>query len=119
MFYELSHLTQFQTTETYTDILSSLLLSPLCLISHNWCSEREYSRCVLYSTNMHAVAPLVDALRYKPRSRVSSEFFWPWGWLASISNEYHEYFLGGKGDRCVELTTLPSSCADYLEIWEP
>jgi hypothetical protein len=26
---------------------------------------------------------------------------------------------GGKGDRCVGLTTLPLSCADCLEIWEP
>ena len=25
---------------------------------------------------------------------------------------------GGKGDRCVGLTTLPPSCADCLEIWE-
>ena len=34
-------------------------------------------------------------------------------------NEYQEYFLGGKGGRCVGLTTLPPSCADCLEIWEP
>jgi hypothetical protein len=34
-------------------------------------------------------------------------------------NEYREYFLGGKGCRCVELSTLPFSCADCLEIWEP
>ena len=26
---------------------------------------------------------------------------------------------GGKGGRCVALTTLPHSCADCLEIWEP
>jgi len=26
---------------------------------------------------------------------------------------------GGKGGRCVGLTTLPHSCADCLEIWEP
>jgi hypothetical protein len=26
---------------------------------------------------------------------------------------------GGKGDRCIGLTTLPPSCADRLEIWEP
>jgi len=26
---------------------------------------------------------------------------------------------GGKGDRCVGLTTLPPSCAECLEIWEP
>jgi hypothetical protein len=25
----------------------------------------------------------------------------------------------GKGGRCVGLTTLPTSCADCLEIWEP
>jgi len=26
---------------------------------------------------------------------------------------------GGKGDRCVGMTTLPPSCADCLEIWVP
>jgi len=26
---------------------------------------------------------------------------------------------GGKGGRCVGLTTLPPPCADCLEIWEP
>ena len=40
-------------------------------------------------------------------------------------NKYQGYFLGGKGGRCVGLTTLPASCADYLEIlrastyWSP
>jgi hypothetical protein len=34
-------------------------------------------------------------------------------------HEYQEYFLGGKGGQCVGLTTLPPSCADCLEIWEP
>ena len=38
---------------------------------------------------------------------------------ASNRNEYQEYFLGGKGRRCLGLTTLPPSCADCLEIWEP
>ena len=38
---------------------------------------------------------------------------------ASNSNEYQEYFLGVKGGRCVRLTTLAPSCADYLEIREP
>jgi len=27
--------------------------------------------------------------------------------------------LGGKGGRCVGLTTLPPSRADYFETWEP
>ena len=30
---------------------------------------------------------------------------------ASNRNEYQEYFLGGKGGRCVRLTTLSPSCA--------
>ena len=38
---------------------------------------------------------------------------------ASDRNEFQEYFLGGKGGRCVGLTTLPPSCADCLEIWDP
>jgi len=28
-------------------------------------------------------------------------------------------FLGGKGGRRVGLTTLPPSCANFLEIWKP
>ena len=41
--------------------------------------------------------------------------------INSASNriEYQEYFLWGKGGRCVGLTTLPPSCADCLEIWNP
>jgi hypothetical protein len=35
---------------------------------------------------------------------------------ASDTNEYQEYFLGGKGGRCVGLIILPASRADYLEI---
>ena len=38
---------------------------------------------------------------------------------ATNRHEYQECFLGGKGGRCVGLTTLPHSCAHCLEIWEP
>jgi hypothetical protein len=38
---------------------------------------------------------------------------------ASKRNEYQEYILEGNGGRCVGLTTLPPSCTDCLEIWEP
>jgi hypothetical protein len=35
---------------------------------------------------------------------------------ASNINEDNKYFLGDKGGRCVDLTTLPSPCADCLEV---
>jgi hypothetical protein len=39
---------------------------------------------------------------------------------ACNTNEYQDYFLGEcKGGRCLGLTTLRPSCADFLEIWEP
>ena len=38
---------------------------------------------------------------------------------ASNKNEYQEYFLEDKGGLRLGLTTLPSKCADCLEIWEP
>ena len=69
----------------------------------------------------HAVAQLVEALRYKPEGR-GFDSFWPhYGPgvdSASNRNEYQEYFLGDKGGRCLGLTTLPTSCVDCLEIWE-
>jgi len=34
-------------------------------------------------------------------------------------NECQKYFLEGNGSWCIGLTTLPPSCADCLEIWEP
>ena len=42
-----------------------------------------------------------------------------WVESASNRNEYHAYFLEGKGSRYVGLTSLPPSCSDCLEIWEP
>jgi hypothetical protein len=42
-----------------------------------------------------------------------------------LKEEYQQYLLGGKGSRCVGLTTLPPSCAECLEIlgastsWSP
>ena len=95
----------------------------------------------------HSVAQLVEALRYKAlggavgrgtalqgtrwrswsrhwatsRKVAVSIIRWCHGHglevdLASNRKEYKEYFLGGKG---VGLTTLPPSCADCQEIWEP
>ena len=82
----------------------------------------------------YAVAQLVEALRNKPEGRgfdsrwcyrnfsLTYSFrlhYGPGVDSASNRNEYQEYFLGGKGGRCVWLTTLPHSRADCFEIWEP
>ena len=37
----------------------------------------------------------------------------------SISKNEYQDIPGGKGGRCVGVTTLPPSCAECLEIWEP
>ena len=44
---------------------------------------------------------------------------WPWGRLSLEQKWVPGMFPGGKWGRCVGLTTLPPSCADCLEIWEP
>ena len=91
---------------------------------------------ILHSTGVHRgtllVAQLVEALLYKPEGRgfdsrwrhwnfTSTYSFWPhYGPgvdSASNRNAYQEYFLRGKGGRCVRLTTLPPSCVDCFEIW--
>ena len=39
--------------------------------------------------------------------------------LTEINTRNISWGEGGKGGRCVGLTTLPPSCADCFEIWEP
>jgi hypothetical protein len=83
---------------------------------------------------INAVALLVEALRYKSEGRGFDSRWCHWNFSltesfrphyglgvdsASNGNEYQEYFLRGKGGRCVQLTTLQPSRADCLEIWEP
>ena len=82
----------------------------------------------------HAVAYLVEALSYKSEGRGFDSRWRHWNFSltksvrppygpgvdsASNTNEYREYFLGGKGGRYVRLTTLPPSRAECLEILEP
>ena len=80
-----------------------------------WCRTLHYRG--------HAVAHLVETLRYKAEGCGFDSRFWPcYGpeiYLTSNRNENEEYFLGSKDGRCVGLTTLPPSRADCLEIGEP
>ena len=82
----------------------------------------------------HAVAQFVEAMRYKAEGRGFDYRLCHWNFLLaysfrtlcgpgveSISNSTLPpgIFLGSKGGRCVGLKTLPYSCADCPEIWEP
>ena len=67
-------------------------------------------------------------LRYKSEYRGFDSRWCNWNFSLTYSFRPHygpgltqsvTYFLGGKGGRCLGLTTLPPSCADCLEIWEP
>ena len=81
-----------------------------------------------------AVVQSVEAPRYKPQSRGFHSRWWHWNFwrhnpsgrtmalrstqplrAMSISN----ISWGGKGGPFLGLATLPHSCADCLEIWEP
>jgi hypothetical protein len=69
-----------------------------------------------------AVELLVETLRHKPEGRGFDSD----GGLGidTVSNrfEYQEYFLEGKGGRCLGLTTLPSSLSRNLGArisWNP
>jgi hypothetical protein len=79
----------------------------------------------------YAVSHLFETMCYKLKDR---EFDSPWGvWTSSLTdsvrrhcsrkvdpacnrNGYHRSSLGGKGDRCLRLSTFPLSRADCLEI---
>jgi len=72
------------------------------------------------------VVQFIEALCYKLASHGFDS--WPNPLGCSIPgvnsdcnrNKYQEYFLkGGKSGRWIGLTTLPPSCANCLETWEP
>jgi hypothetical protein len=77
-----------------------------------------------YTTWGYAVAQLVGALRYESEGRgFDSRRCHPSGRTMvdspSNRNEYQQYFMGGKGGRCVGLTTLPPSNLGASTSWNP
>ena len=70
----------------------------------------------------HLIAQLVEATSRKVGGTfpdVVIDTILPAALWSSNRNECQEYFLWGKGGRCVGLATLPHPCADCLEIWKP
>jgi hypothetical protein len=87
-------------------------------------------------TSAHAVARLVETLRYKPESHWFDSRWSPWNSSLTLSfrphyspgvnsNTNRNDHLAGKGGRCAGLTTLPPPRVDRLEIsgastsWNP
>jgi hypothetical protein len=79
----------------------------------------------------HLVVQLVEILCYQPEGRGFDTGWFHWNFLptrtfrpnygtwfnlASNRNKHQEYFVRGKGDRCLELKILPLSCANGLGI---
>ena len=137
----LSHQTNFDTTVSVTvvDVLQGWprsLLAVACSLSN--CKAKisplSYAITAYYSVGWsYAVAQLVEALCYKPEGRGFDSRWCHWNFSLTYyfrsqygpgvdsnfnRNEYQGYFLGGKGGRCVRLTTLPPSCVDCLDICE-
>ena len=74
----------------------------------------------------HTVGQLDEALRYKLEGRgFNYHLYNPSGRTMALGltqplTEMSTTNISfGKGDRCVMLTTLPPSCADCHEIWDP
>ena len=80
----------------------------------------------------YAVAQLAEALSGKPGVRwFDSRWCRSFSLILSFQPHYtpgvdsgpnrneYQYIFWGKGGRCVGLTSLPPSCAEFLEIWEP
>ena len=118
-------------------LLCPLQLQPMSISRHlidaremkagNWL---RFSVC-LNLIWVHAVAQLVEALRYKPEGRGFDSRWCHWsfsltsfrtmalGSTQPLTEMSTRNISWGKCGRCVGLTTLPPSCADCLEIWEP
>ena len=74
---------------------------------------------VLVLSDMLFVSFYLGDFFYKIVHTIGLYYYGPGVDSASNRNEYKECFLGGESGRCVGLKTLPPSCADCLEIWEP
>ena len=102
----------------------------LCSINRLQTVIHQFAAYIYIYIGGHAVAQLIEALRYKPGGRGFDSRWCHWNFSlaqsfqshyghgvdsASNRNKYQEYFLGRKGGRCVRLTTSPLACAECHE----
>ena len=89
-------------------------------ISLHW--QFEVLLLLLYSMYLRlSGSTVIKVLCYKSEGRWFDPSWCQWIFhgpgedSASNRNEYQEHFLGGKGGRCVRLSTLPPSCAVVMK----
>jgi hypothetical protein len=86
----------------------------LCLLGHAVAQWLRYC-----ATNRKVAGSITDGVigifyLHKPSGRTMAL-----GLIQTLTEMSTRDISWGKGGRCVGLTTLPPSCADCLEIWEP
>ena len=121
------HMVNFHKTHKYSTALCAHLLCQILQSIQRMCKVwREIPGQVM--------AQLVGAKCYKLEGHKFDSWWCQWNfsltqsfWMhyrlgvnsASNRDEYQEYFLGGKGSQCIQLTNLLPSCAECNDIWEP
>jgi hypothetical protein len=112
-----------------------LEFKPNIIFGYHVGNIRPFNLCIHCLRGTLLVAQLVEALRYKPEDNGFDSWLCHWNFSLTYSfrphygagvdsafnkNEYQEYFLGGgKGGRCIVLTTLPFSYPNCPAFWEP
>ena len=94
----------------------------------------QYVLNVILDEKGNAVVQLVEELCYKLEGHGFDSQSGHWNFSLTQSfqphcgsevnspsnrNEYQKYLVGSKDSQCVEVETLPASCADCLQIWQP
>jgi len=101
-------------------------------ICEQWCEHLWLFSEAKWGPHGHVMVQLVEAPSQKVMGSIPDGVIWIFHWhnpsgrtramgltQPLIEMSTRNISLGGKGSQCVGLTTLPPSCADCLEIWEP
>jgi hypothetical protein len=133
MNYTVSYLTWYRCCYCYISTATTAHIRYTSKVPSNRWEPYLYAHYVtgLLEFNAEVMTSPSDTLLQRYSGRIQSEVYPRHDkTAASLSVIYLFYGLknhkwvpgispGGKGGRCLGLTTLPHSCADCLKIWEP